>query len=197
MFKRGVLVVVVAVLIVAAASCSKDDKTESGATSTASNTTAATGTTVNTTGSTGTTETTSSSSTTSQVSIPPVTPPVGQPAACSLLSESALTAVGVPAGTAGTVSDDPNGEPAPSKGCSWTTPEIGVLLFYGKDPLEIMAVARQDNPGGVDIPGLGQDAFYSSAGVLYVDTGSQAFEVGGALAQAQLQALAQNVLTNL
>ncbi len=192
MLKRGVLVVVALVLI-AAASCSKD-KAEPGATSTSPSTTAATGTTVETTG---TTETTSSSSSSSEVSIPPVTPPVGQPAACSLLSESALTAVGVPAGTVGTVSDDPNGEPAPSKGCSWTTPEIGVLLFYGKDPLEIMAVARQDDPGGVDIPGLGQDAFYSSAGIIYVDTGSQAFEVGGALTQDQLTALAQNVLTNL
>jgi hypothetical protein len=60
-----------------------------------------------------------------------------------------------------------------------------------------MAVARQDNPGGIDIPGLGQDAFYSSAGVIYVDTGSQAFEVGGALTQEQLTTLAQNVLTNL
>ena len=143
------------------------------------------------------TETTSSSTSSSQVSVPPVTPPAGQAAACSLISESALTAVGVPPGTAGTESSDPNGEPAPSKGCSWTTPELGVLLFYGKDPLEIMAVARQDNPGGTDIPGLGQDAFYSSAGVVYVDTGSQAFEVGGTLTQEQLTILAQNVLTNL
>jgi hypothetical protein len=194
MLKSGAFALVAAVLMVAAASCSKDDKAATSTTSTVANTTAATGTTVKTGG---TTEPTSSSSTSSQVSVPPVTPPVGQAAACSLLSESALTAVGVPVGTAGAASDDPNGEPAPSKGCSWTTPEIGVLLFYGKDPLELMAVARQNNPGWVDIPGLGQDAFYSSAGIIYVDTGSQAFEVGGALTQEQLTSLAQNVISNL
>jgi hypothetical protein len=185
MLKRGALVLV-AVFLIAAASCSKDDKAEPGATSTSPTATPTPSPTPS-----------ESSSTPSSEPIPPVTPPAGQPAACSLLSESALTAVGVPAGTAGTVSDDPNGEPAPSKGCSWTTSEIAVLLFYGKDPVEILAVARQDNPGSVDIPGLGQDAFYSSAGVIFVDTGSQAFAVGGALTQDQLTALAQNVLTNL
>jgi hypothetical protein len=116
-----------------------------------------------------------------------------------LLDESALEVVGVPAGTVGAAMDQPNGTPAPSTGCAWDgDPAVTVALYYGMDPLEILAVARQLSPGGVDVAGLGQDA-YLTAGVLFVDSGSQAFAVsaGPTSSRESLVPLAQNVLANL
>jgi hypothetical protein len=113
-----------------------------------------------------------------------------------LLSESALEAVGVPAGTATTVADQPDGTP-PSTGCRWqSAPAVTLSVYYGRDPLEILALIRQQGPNGMDLTGIGQDAYYVS-GVVFVDTGSQAFAINGNLTQDQLQSLAQNVLTNL
>ena len=209
MTKRLLFVLVAALVVVGAASCSKgDDDADPGSTSSSPNTTEAAGTTVITTGTTETTSTDdTSSSTSSQVSIPPVTPPPGQPAACSLLSRDALQAVGVPADDPGTPESDSEGPPAPSNSCDWLDGEMGVALFYGRDPLEILAAVRQEFTGGEDVTGIGSDAYFISqadpsdpesvTGAIFVDAGSQAFVVGGPFSKSQLETLAQNVLTNL
>lgn len=118
-----------------------------------------------------------------------------------------MQAVGVPADDAGTPESDPEGPPAPSNSCDWLDGEMGVALFYGRDPLEILAAARQEFTGGEDVTGIGSDAYYltqadpsdpeSVTGVIFVDAGSQAFVVGGPFTKSQLETLAQNVLTNL
>jgi hypothetical protein len=187
MVKRALSVLVAALVVVGVASCSNgDDDAEPGSTSIATETTAP--------------GDPSASSSSSQSSIPEVTQPPGQPAACAAMSESALVAVGVPAGTVGLITNDPDGSPAPSNGCYWQSDQrIRLAVFFGADPLEILATARSDEPGGSDIAGLGADAYFVEGppAILYVDTGSSAFAVEGNLTQEQLQSLAQNVLANL
>jgi hypothetical protein len=74
---------------------------------------------------------------------------------------------------------------------------VSVALYYGMDPLEVLATARQLTPNGVDVTGIGQDA-YLVTNVLFVDTGSQAFAVSSpGLTQEQLVTLAQNATNNL
>jgi hypothetical protein len=187
--------IVVAVLVMGAFACGGDD--DEPASSSAPPTTAASGTTAppsDTTDPTDTADTTSST----EPPIPPPTPPPGQPAACDLLDESALEGVGMPAGTAGVGIDQPNGVPAPSNGCGWSGDgAVFVALYYGMDPLEVLATARQLTPNGVDVAGIGQDGYFVT-GTLFVDTGSQAFIVSSpGLTQDQLVTLAQNAISNL
>ena len=190
--RRAAVLTLALGLALAACGDDADDRAASTTTSTAAGTTVIT---------TGTTESTSSSSTTStSEAIPPLTPPPGQPAACSLLSEAEFPGAAlVP--DALVPDDQPDGQPAPSTGCRFEAPEaasLGLWVYYGIDPLEILAVVRQQSPGGTDVIGVGADAYYvSSEHALYVDAGSQAFVVRGAISQQDLESLATNVVTNL
>lgn len=180
--------VLCALLLCAAplASCGDDDDATEGG-STISPTTAVT------VPRTGTTQTPSTdpppSSEPPGSPVPPVTPPPGQPEACTVLSAAA----GLDPAELEPV-DDPAGEPAPSTGCR-STSGMTLSIFYGQDPLETLALVRVQQPGGTDVPGLGQDA-YESGGVLYVDAGSRAFAVT-APARDELTTLAQGVIDNL
>jgi hypothetical protein len=192
--RRRVGSIIVATLLVVAVACGGDDDDEPAASSVPP-TTAHSGTTALTSDTTQPADTTGTTSST-EPPIPPPTPPPGQPAACSLLGESALVAVGVPPGTQG-VEDAGPGNVAPSTSCHWEgSPGVSVALFYGMDPLEILATARQLAPGGVDVTGLGQDGYFVT-GTLFVDAGSQAFAISGGPTQEQLVTLAQYVLSNL
>jgi hypothetical protein len=148
-----------------------------------------------------TTTPTSEPTTESTDSIPPVTPPPGQPAECELLSPEALVAVGLPADAVAMRADALN-RLAPATACVWSepgsepSPLITLTLFYGADPFEILGAARSQSPGGVDVTGLGSDGYYS-ADVLFVDAGSTAFAIGAELTQDQLVTLAQSVIGNL
>lgn len=194
MFRR-VAFVVMAVLVAAGAfgACSNSDDDDDDA---ASTTTDAPGTTVATTGTTPTTEAAPSPAPVPSEPVPPVTPPASLPAACELLHESAFPAAAID--TSKLVPDDrPDGVPAPSNGCRWEgTDPVALVLYYGQDPLESLAIARQNSPGGSDVTGVGQDAYFVT-GVLFVDTGRQAFALSGGPTQEQLEALAQSVISNL
>jgi hypothetical protein len=186
--RRAVAVIVALGLVVAA--CGDDDDAATPTTSTSGETT------VTTSGTTQTIDDQPGTTSTSEP-IPAPTPPPGQPAACALLSEDALATVGVSSDAPTSADDRPDGVPAPSTGCSWRAdPGVSVALYYGIDPLEILATARQISPGGVDVSGVGQDAYYVT-GVLFVDAGSHAFSVGGGPTQDQLEALARDVISNL
>lgn len=181
-------------LLVGSAACSSGDDEQGGAASTTATSTMAEGeTTVITTGTTQTTAATDGTESTMPdpgEPIPTVTPPADQPEACTLL----LAAVGADA-AAVVVQDDPAGSPAPSTGCRTTTDDaVSLALFYGQDPLEILAGVRALRPGGTDVTGVGQDA-YQLDGTLFVDNGSRAFAVSGS--GQDLVAIAQNVIGNL
>jgi hypothetical protein len=137
-----------------------------------------------------------SSSTSTSLSIPPVTPPANLPVACDVLSEAAFAGSAID-GSKLVPFEQAAGAPAPSSGCRWEGSDpVALVLYYGQDPLETLALVRVQNPNGADVTGVGQDAYFV-AGTLFVDTGSQAFAVNADRTSDQLKILAQNVLTNL